>query len=329
MPITSVGYTGSVDYKGWGELLSYGGGAEYGVRSPDDWRASIGGADREVRLTPGQGHGWGVLDRSTNEESILLPPTTSGSRFHLISIRRSWQTSTSAFVSVPGTNKTAIPPRESTPFALDDQPLWLARVDAGKSQVQQLIDLRLWSGPGGALAVDELVLQYLNRLGTVVDINGRSWRRSLSALGTPEWVASGSEAGMYNAVGGGGIILPGATGGAGSFQAAERVPVGSLIQASFSCAIYLPGPVGRPGSDALNYAGFLTLFQGAAEKGRRRWHNHGVSGQMRDVSAVFQWVTTESIPAGTSLNFAVTTDPLSAGGVELWDVHASWSIRRP
>lgn len=329
-PITnSVGYEGTVDEQQWATLIAGAGGRQYGVIEDDGWRARVGNADREVRIGPGTGFGWGVMDRTAEEASLTLPATTSGSAWHLIVVHRDWQNNESTFDSIPAGSSRAIPPRATSPGTTDDQPLWLARVDAGRSQVQELVDLRVWGGDGGVMARDPLVLQYLDRLGSVVSINGRASRRALSALGAPEWVPTGSEAGMYNAIGGGGIITPGGEGGAGSFRVNDRVPVGSVITASFSCAIYLPGPTGRPGSGALNYAGFLTLFQGAAEKGRRRWHNHGVSGQMREPSAVFQWVTTEEISAGTTLNFAVTSDPLSAGGIELWDVHASWSIRRP
>ncbi|MDF2919057.1 MAG: hypothetical protein K0S70_3274 [Microbacterium sp.] len=204
--ITSAGYDGSVNEPQWSDLLSLAGGRQYGVLDPASWRATIGAADREVRLSPGRGFGYGIRDASDAEESVTLAPVAAGSRWDLITMRRDWDENVSAFHVVQGSSAKEIPTRETTFAELDDQPLWLARVQAGFSQVRELIDLRVWGGDGGAFATDELVLQYLNRLGTRVRIGGREWSRVLDSLGTPSWAVTGAET-RHN--GNPGATLPG------------------------------------------------------------------------------------------------------------------------
>lgn len=194
MPVVipeSAGYEGTVDEPEWSDLLSMTGGRQYGVADPASWKVTTGTADREVRIAPGRGFGYGVRDRSTAVASLTLPPTTSGSRWHLITVHRDWAANQSAFDFVVGSADRQIPARDNTPGAVDEQPLALARIDAGQSQVAEIIDLRVWGGDGGSFANDELVLQYLNRIGTTVRIGSVEWNRDLDALGNPVWVSRG------------------------------------------------------------------------------------------------------------------------------------------
>lgn len=184
----SVGYEGSVDEPDFARLMAYAGGRQYGVIGEGDWKVIAGTADREVRIVPGSGFGSGVLDRTTEAASLVLPAPASGSRWHLIAVRRDWQNNESVFDSIAGSTGTAqIPARETTPGTKDDQPLALVRVQAGQSQVVEIRDLRVWGGDGGSFAADELVLQFLSRLGTRVRISGVWWTRVLDALGNPQW----------------------------------------------------------------------------------------------------------------------------------------------
>lgn len=185
----SVGYEGSVEEPDWARLMAYAGGRQYGVVGEGDWKVTAGTADREVRIAPGTGFGSGVLDRTTEAASLTLPAPLSGSRWHLITGHRDWGANESSFDSIAGSTGSAqIPTRETTPGTADDQPLALARVQAGQSQVVEIRDLRVWGGYGGASAVDELVLQYLTQLGTNISIGGVIWRRDLNALGNAVWV---------------------------------------------------------------------------------------------------------------------------------------------
>lgn len=203
MPVVipeSAGYEGTVNEPQWSELLSHAGGRQYGVADAGSWKVTAGTADREVRIAIGRGFGYGVFDRSVAVASLTLPATTSGSRWHLITVHRDWAANQSSFDSVAGSADKQLPARENTPGAVDDQPLALVRVVAGQSQVADIVDLRVWGGDGGARASDDLVLQYLNRVGTRVQIGGRSWFRDLNSLGQPVWVdlAAGRLLGVYN-----------------------------------------------------------------------------------------------------------------------------------
>lgn len=182
----SAGYAGDINATEWAQVIPHA-GVQYGVLNESSWVATVGASDREVRLSPGTGFGGGIMDRSTATASLVLPASSSGSVYHLIYVHRDWNLGQSAFTSKAGSAVKAIPSRDTTVGQADDQPLWLARVDAGKSQVQELIDLRVWRG----YAVDDLVRQYLNELGTNVRIGGREWSRDLDVLGAPTWVDRG------------------------------------------------------------------------------------------------------------------------------------------
>lgn len=184
--LSSAGYAGDINATEWAQLIPYA-GQRYGVVGAGSWAASIGGADREVRISAGVGYGGGVMDRTTADASLVLPATTSGSLYHLIYVNRDWNVGRSCFTSKPGTNERKIPSRDTTPGQSDDQPLWLARVDAGKSQVQELIDLRVWGTGGGTYAASALALQYFDDLGVSVLFNETRADRVLDALGNPAW----------------------------------------------------------------------------------------------------------------------------------------------
>lgn len=180
----SAGYAGDVNATEWAEIIPHA-GQQYGVVDEASWVATPGASDREVRLSAGTGYGGGILDQTTAEASLVLPASASGSVYHLIHVHRDWNAARSVFTSKAGTGEKRLPGRDTNPGQVDDQPLWLARVDAGKSQVQELVDLRVW---GGGYASDELVLQYLNFLGARVRVGSSIWERVLNSLGQPTWV---------------------------------------------------------------------------------------------------------------------------------------------
>lgn len=189
----SVGYEGTVDEAQWASLVAAAGGRQYGVLGEADWKVTSGAADREVRIAAGGGFGYGVIDRTTQSSSLVLPSPGSGSRWVLIVARRDWQNNETTFDFVNGpTGDAALPTRQTNPGTLDEQPIALVQVAASQAQISTIRDLRVWGGDGGSLATDELVLQYLNRLGTQVQIGQRSFMRSLNNLGTPTWSELGA-----------------------------------------------------------------------------------------------------------------------------------------
>lgn len=189
--IDSAGYEGTVDEPEWSDLLASAGGRQYSVAGAGDWKVTPGtGADRQVQIAAGRGFGYGVRDVSDAVENLTLPASSSGTVWHLIAARRDWGANETTFVSIPGSSSKQIPSaRETSPGSVDEQPIALVPVVAGQSTIAagNIVDLRVWGGDGGALAQDELALQFLNRLGTVVRVGTNVWSRVLDNLGSPTW----------------------------------------------------------------------------------------------------------------------------------------------
>jgi len=190
VPITtSVGYDGSVNEPDFSELMSAAGGRQYGVTSESSWKPTAGPGDREVKLLAGAGFGYGVRDRTTAPVSLFLDAAGSGSRWDLVVVRRDWQANESTFDVIEGSSTKMLPGRETShSVQKDDQPIALVRIQAGRSDVAEIIDLRVWGGDGGSTAADELVLQFMNRLGTQIRIGVRQWARLLDSVGNPTWI---------------------------------------------------------------------------------------------------------------------------------------------
>ncbi|MEX8031674.1 hypothetical protein AB6V29_01415 [Microbacterium sp. 20-116] len=175
---------GTVYAPEWSALVSNAGGHDYGVIGQDSWKVTRGALDREIVIAAGRGFGKGVIDTTDQASRFQLPAPSSGSVWHLIVAHRDWAARQSSFTNLVGNSNAQLPARDVTPGLLDDQPIALVRVTAGQSQVTEIRDLRVWD----ALAVDDLVLQYLNRLGSSVTIGGVLWRRDINTLGNPVWV---------------------------------------------------------------------------------------------------------------------------------------------
>lgn len=196
---TSAGYgrrgpsdtsAGSVFAPEWAVLMGEASGASYGVNAQDAWKVTRGQLDREIVISAGQGFGYGVLDTTTEDLRFQLPAPGSGTLWHLIATHRDWATRQSSFKNIAGSSVAALPTREHVVGTVDDQPIALVSVTAGQAQVSNIIDLRVWSANAGAYALDELVLQYLNGLGTRVRIVNTLWERTLDGLGSPAWLAT-------------------------------------------------------------------------------------------------------------------------------------------
>lgn len=191
MAITSKGYERAITYAVLGELIAHG-GCQYSVFGASAFQAAAGSSDREVVLQPGRAYGHGIIDDSDAPISLVGSPVSSGSRWDLVALRRTWSAEEGASVTVPvliqGGGSRAIPTRNSGAGVLDDQPLWLARFSAGQTAVQELVDLRVWHGPGGNVGRDKLARDYLTRIGTRIRIQGITWMLDLNTSGIPTWV---------------------------------------------------------------------------------------------------------------------------------------------
>ncbi|MDQ1053167.1 hypothetical protein QE394_001095 [Arthrobacter sp. SORGH_AS 212] len=198
MPVafTSYGYDTTVDKPygeaAWADAHPSVGTARYGVRSPLDWKVTaVAGQDRTVSINAGRGFGHGVTDKTVENDTIQLATIASGSRWDLIVARRDWTPTAgmTKFEKVSGGSTAAIPGgRIVGPGNIDDQPLALVQVTAGQTQPTAIIDLRTWSGDGGAIVANhDLVRSFLNSVGTRLQINGADWLRVVGANDTPEW----------------------------------------------------------------------------------------------------------------------------------------------
>jgi hypothetical protein len=196
MAINSVGYDGTVNESQWSEMIKKIGSAEYGVVGTFDLRpVAVSGADRTVSIAGGHCWGHGVYDEFTTNTTIQLDSIGSGSRWDMIAVRRNWTGAegTTSLVKVNGTSSRELPSgRTEGPGVVDDQPIALVKVTAGQSQPTAIVDLRCWAGNGGMVAKDDLTLSYLETIGASVVIEGKTWTRSLSLSGLPEWTAGAS-----------------------------------------------------------------------------------------------------------------------------------------
>lgn len=323
MTIQSVGYGGDIDEVAWAQIVPMMGGRLYGVRGANDWRATIGTADRSVVVGTGTGFGCGIRDVNTEPVTVTLGAVSSGTRWDLICAKRNWSTNATTFTVIPGTNVQELPARTTTPGEEDDQPLYLAKVEAGKSQVSELIDLRVWGGDGGAIARHILALQYLSQLGTAVFIDGVVWRRTLNGDGNAVWLRTPvqPQGGQAEGLTSGGIVSANANTPLLSITVPEMIPAGALLHLHADVEIYIP-----PGAGAA-FAGFARLYRGdTTVLAQRRWHSQGRTGRFTYPSVEVNLPVTQDIPAGTVFRFVLTNDPLSSGGVEVWHAFMSWGV---
>jgi len=188
--VTSLGYPGSIDVKSGAHYFSRLGASRYGVAERSDFAASVTTGDRMLRVTAGTAWAHNIVDEMSTTATVQLDAVTSGQRWDMIVLRRNPDTSTTTLEVIRGGADRALPARPSSTHL--DQPLWLARAVAGQTTVQDLVDLRVWAGAGGATARDALVLGYLDQPGASIEISGTTWIRRVTANGTgSEWVPTG------------------------------------------------------------------------------------------------------------------------------------------
>lgn len=228
MAFTSYGYEGSVAEVGWARL-HYDAGGSYGNHgSGSNWRVTVDNTgDRKVSISAGAGSGKGVTDITDEAETLTLGSVGAGSRWDMIVVRRDWDSNTSSFAVIVGSALKQLPTRNSGFGTLDDQPIALCRVEAGKTAVQEIVDLRCWKAGGGLVAMDPLALGYLANVGTQVTIKGITWQYVLSASYVASWVQVTSDAGLTLLAAGTSI-----SGGVMPVSARPLIQGGTLVQST-------------------------------------------------------------------------------------------------
>jgi len=163
--------------------------SRFGVIEQDAWKVTaLTSVVRGIQFNPGTGWSDGILTKydETNVPGVMELPVTTESKYFMIVSRVNWQEPlTRSFVAIEGTPSRALPTTslnyKREPGVIADFPVALVQVPANSLNIGEIVDLRVWRGDNGILmAHSELVMQYLDRPGTVVEVNGVQHRLGLN-----------------------------------------------------------------------------------------------------------------------------------------------------
>lgn len=209
-----IGYPGTVNSAELAKWMPNVASCQYSVEGPSD--AKVVTSDVGVRgliIRSGTVIGDGIMDIFEADTPMNLAAVTTGSRWDMIVLRRTWSatvgTSTSIYTAIQGNANKTLPARNNNKGVISDQPIALCRVDAGKNAVQEIIDLRCWAHNGGVYAKSDLVRSYLYEPGTHLTIEGVSWVRRVANGLTADgevWLQVGSVSAMNLFANGIGIL---------------------------------------------------------------------------------------------------------------------------
>lgn len=215
---TSLGYAGSITEVSGAAYFNRLGASRFGVYERTAFQVTQTTGALMLRVNTGTAWGHNIVDTMHTAATLQLNTTANSQRWDAIVLRRNPTAGETTIEVVQGGTQKQIPALQGGTHP--DQPIALARVVAGQSTVQEIIDLRVWAANGGAVARDEMVLGVLDAdLGTAVEINGVQWVRRPNAAGTnAEWAPLGGVSTFhslymgtaYNAIGGASVTqLPG------------------------------------------------------------------------------------------------------------------------
>lgn len=230
-----IGYPGSVNASQLASWMPNVAAAQYSVEGLFDGQVvtnAIG--SRGVTVKPGIIIGDGIMDVFESNTTLNLGAVSAGSpdRWDMVVLRRTWSAtpgaSTSIYTIIPGGPNKTLPARNNNKGVLSDQPMALCRVKAGSSDVQEIIDLRVWASNGGVTAVHDLVMTYLDQIGTHLTINGNVWVKNVAANGgSTYWTLSGGANRVM--LGGVGASLSGSVSAGGGLYSIQG---GTVVQKS-------------------------------------------------------------------------------------------------
>lgn len=192
-----IGYPGTVNSAQLANWMPNVAAAHYSVEGLTHAQVvtnAIG--SRGVTVKKGTVMGDGIMDIFENDTNLNFGSVATGSpdRWDMVVLRRTWSAtvgaSTSIYTIIPGGPNKSLPSRNNNKGVLSDQPIALCRIKAGNANVQEIIDLRCWASNGGVVAVNDLVMNYLDQIGTSLNINGKQWVKIVSAnSASTSWVA--------------------------------------------------------------------------------------------------------------------------------------------
>ena len=229
MVIQSIGYGGTVTEDNTSLWLPDAGGVPYTVDGIDGFAPSVNtGTARAVTVKAGMAAGCGIRDVMDEDAVVTFDEVTSGSRWDMLVLRRSWAgaggVTVLAVVKGTSSQNATFGMRNQGPGTVDDQPLALVQVTAGQTQPTGLIDLRVWRGLGGAVAASDSVRQYITTIGArlLIGYPPLEWVRVINpATSTGVWTiyrvdAASQVSGKIDAASQISGILPMASGGLGA-----------------------------------------------------------------------------------------------------------------
>lgn len=197
MAITSYGYANTVTPNNVWAIMQWGLGNRYWVYDNTDCAVTAkSDGTRQVNVATGYMGGWGVVDRITATEVVTLPTVSTGTQYFMIVARRTWQTTqatTITYIDAGTTAPTTLPTRNtgatSSSTGVDDQPLAIVSVTAGKTVPAVFADLRVLgtSDRGIMLANHALALAYMTFSGQVIRIGGTTYSRVPGSSGSYAW----------------------------------------------------------------------------------------------------------------------------------------------
>jgi hypothetical protein len=96
------------------------------------------------------------------------------------------------------------------------------------------------------------------------------------------------------------------------------VPAGSTISLYGDVEIYFP-----PASD---YGGSISLRINGTTIHTRRWHSHGRASREIYPAVKVEYIVPADLAINSVIELAVSNDPLSNGGIEIWYAYLSWAV---
>jgi len=191
---TQYGFPGTVTPTAFASIMGNAASGSFGVGGLNDLKLTTNAVgDRGALLSTGLAYGHGCLGiwTSTTQFNFTAASGTSD-RWDCIVVRRTWSNTPGVSVTTlavkTGTSSKALPSLVMTPGTQTEQPLWLVRVKGGQTAIQEIVDLRCFSGNGGVQAIDSLALGYLNQVGSRVEVAGDLWEyKAASTTSSAAW----------------------------------------------------------------------------------------------------------------------------------------------
>jgi hypothetical protein len=190
MPLTSIGYDGTVDELGFAQMMMLAGN-RYSVTDRAAFAATQVTGARAITLAPGLAYGPGV--RTTNDAALRVDfPSPSSGAWHLVALRRDWETNTQTIVTLTDSTYNTINAEQAeapttwptamkrSPGSVDDQPLYWAWVNSSTVAVA-LVDLRRLPTAVPRVGTDAERSAYYYQPVTVAQMNaldGSTWENT-------------------------------------------------------------------------------------------------------------------------------------------------------